>query len=255
MRPMPNPVPSPHTVPSGHTVDVWWFDTGAMTLSAADLADLDATETERAESYLFPADRHRYQGAHVVLRQVLAGYCGAAPGDLLFRREACPRCGGPSGRPVLVPACPADVTPWFSLAHSGDLAVIAVAGRPVGVDVERDPAGCVCSLAGVLHAGDAAALAGLAERGRHEAVIACWVRVEAVLKCAGESIAHGLGDFPVGAGGAGEAGRAVVTIVHGCAVRELSAPPGYRAAVALAGTAAIALRTPAGPPRPVERAR
>jgi 4'-phosphopantetheinyl transferase len=225
-------------MPSGHTVDVWWFDTRAITVSGADLAGLDCGERERAGSLLFPADRHRYQGAHVLLRQVLAGYSGASPGDLLFRREPCPRCGGPSGRPALLPVLPAGATPWFSLAHSGDMAVIAVAGRPVGVDVERDRARCVCPLAGVLHADDAAALAGLAERERHEAAIACWVRAEAVLKCTGEGVAHGLGEFAVGAAGAGGAD---LTTVHGCAVRELTAPPGYQAAVALAGTGMITL--------------
>jgi 4'-phosphopantetheinyl transferase len=242
-------------VPSGNTVDLWWFDTGAMTVGAADLAMLDAGETQRAGSFLFPADRHRYQRAHVALRQVLADYCGTAPGDLSFRRDPCPRCGKPSGKPVLAAAFGA--TPRFSLAHSGDMVVIAVAGHPVGVDVERDPLRCVCSLAGVLHADDAAALAGLAEPERHDAVIGCWVRVEAVLKCTGESIVHGLGGFPVGADGpTGPTGPADTTgttgttgtagiIVHGCSVRELSAPPPYRAAVALAGTGAIAPGTPA----------
>jgi 4'-phosphopantetheinyl transferase len=227
-------------VPSGNTVDLWWFDTGAMTVGAADLAVLDAGETQRAGSFLFPADRHRYQRAHVVLRQVLAGYCGAAPGDLSFRREPCPRCGNPSGKPVLAAAFATGATPRFSLAHSGDMVVIAVAGHPVGVDVERDPLRCVCSLAGVLHADDAAALAGLAEPERHDAVIGCWVRAEAVLKCTGESIVHGLGEFPVGADGPTGATGPAGTIVRGCTVRELSAPPPYRAAVALAGTGAIA---------------
>ena len=60
-------------VPSGHTVDLWWFDTSVITLSSADLAALDAGEGERAASFLFPADSHRDQGAHVVLRQGLGG--------------------------------------------------------------------------------------------------------------------------------------------------------------------------------------
>ena len=194
-----------------------------------------------------------------MLRQVLAGYSGVAPGELAFRREPCPRCGGPSGRPALVPAhqapsapgahrpapapgSRAGAMPWFSLAHSGDMVLIAVAGRPVGADVEREAAGCVCSLAGVLHEADATVLAGLVEPERHEAVITCWVRAEAVLKCTGEGIAHGLGEFPVWLAGAD------ASSVHGCAVRDLSAPPGYRAAIALAGTCQITLRAAAGPP-------
>src|SRR5262249_13578292 len=132
--------------------------------------------------------------------------------------------------------------PSFSLTHSGDMVVIAVAGRPVGADVERDAARCVCSLAQVLHPADAAWVAGLREPERHEAIITCWVRAEAVLKCTGQGIGHGLGGFPVRPGGA--AGRSV----NGCTVRQLAAPPGYRAAVALAGTGRLTPRVAAGPP-------
>jgi 4'-phosphopantetheinyl transferase len=205
-------------------VDVWWFDIRTLAIGPAGTADLDAGERSRAGAFLFDTDRRRYQVAHVMLRRVLAAYLHARPRELSFRREPCPRCGGATGRPALEPA-----GPCFSLAHSGDMVVIAVAGRPVGIDVERQPAGCVCSLAGVLHADDASALARMPEPGRHEAAISCWVRAEAVLKCTGEGIAHGLGEFPV------RAAQTVASVVHGCTVRELSAPPGYRAAVALAG--------------------
>ena len=77
---------------------------------------------------------------------------------------------------------------------------------------------------------DAAWLAGLGEPERHEAIITCWVRAEAVLKCTGQGIGHGLGGFPV------RPGPARGPRVNGCTVRQLTAPPGYRAAVALAGT-------------------
>jgi 4'-phosphopantetheinyl transferase len=126
------------------------------------------------------------------------------------------------------------------------MVVIAVAGRPVGVDVEQDDAArCVCLLAGQLHPADAAWVAGLgwrerAERDRHQAIITCWVRAEAVLKCTGQGIGHGLGGFPVRPGQSGDLSA------NGCTVRELAAPPGYRAAVALAGSgdaAAVCVRT------------
>jgi len=224
-------LPSGSTVPSGDLVDVWWFDTRAVTVGPAGLADLDQGERDRAEAFLFPADRHRYQVAHLMLRRVLAGYTGTPPGTLRLGREPCPHCGRP-GKPVLVPG--PRTAPAFSLAHSGDMVIIAVAWRPVGVDVERDAARCVCSLAQALHPADAAWLAGLAEPDRHEAIITCWVRAEAVLKCTGQGIGHGLGGFPVRPGPA--AGRAVNgCTVNGCTVRQLPAPPGYRAAVALAG--------------------
>ena len=171
-----------------------------------------------------------------MLRQVLAAYQGTGPGELIFGREPCPRCGRACGRPVLEPGGPS-----FSLSHSGDLVLIAVARRPVGADVERARAGCVCSLAGALHADDTGVLARMPEQARHEAVISCWVRAEAVLKCSGEGVAHGLGGFPVWAAAAG------TSAVRGCAVRDLHAPPGYRAAIALAGTSAMVAGLSAAP--------
>jgi 4'-phosphopantetheinyl transferase len=218
---------------------VWWFDTRAVAVTPAGLAGLDRGELGRAEAFLFPADRRRYQVAHVMLRQVLACYTGTAPGRLPLDREPCPRCGAP-GRPVLRPGPGGRAVPSFSLSHSGDMVVIAVAGHPVGVDVEQDADRCVCPLAAELHPTDAARIAGLgAERERHQAIITCWVRAEAVLKCTGQGIRHGLGGFPV------RPGRSAALRVNGCTVRQLAAPPGYRAAVAMAGggdAAAVCVR-------------
>jgi 4'-phosphopantetheinyl transferase len=225
--------------PAGQTAAVSWFDARGVSLSRSDLAELDAREKARAAAFVFPADRHRYQVAHVMLRRVLAGHLGTDPSRLTFGRQPCPTCGGPAGKPVLTglqgPAgelsLPGDGT-WpglsFSLAHSGEAVAIAVARGPVGIDVEREPDGCVCSLASAMHAGDAAIVEPLPEPERHHAVIRWWVRAEAVLKCAGTGIAHGMDAFPVlGAPVRGWAAAA------GCSFAALSAPRGYQAALAL----------------------
>ena len=241
--------------------EVSWFDVREVTLSPADLAGLDVRETARAAAFVFPADRHRYQVAHVMLRRVLAGHLGTEPGSLAFTREPCPTCGGPSGKPVLasppVPGAAGPATPApglsFSLAHSGDSVVVAVAGQPVGVDVERDATGCVCSLVTAMHPSDAAIVEALPEPERHTAVIRWWVRAEAVLKCAGTGIAHGMDAFAVLRGparnkvspgprlpwepdGPGWADAA------GCSFTPLSAPKGYQAAIALPGLRLIRYR-------------
>ena len=226
-------LPTRNAVPSSDTAYVWWFDTRAVSVTPAGLAGLDRGELGRAESFLFPADRHRYQAAHIMLRQVLSSYTGTAPGRLRLDRERCPQCGSPSGKPVVLPGpgpAGARPVPSFSLAHSGDLVVIAIAGHAVGVDVEQDSARCVCSLAGDLHPDDTAWVTGLdGERERHRAILTCWVRAEAVLKCTGQGIGHGLGGFPV------RPGKSAALLVNGCTVRQLAAPAGYRAAVAVAG--------------------
>ncbi len=82
------------------------------------------------------------------------------------------------------------------------------------------------------------------------------MRAEAVLKCTGEGIGHGIGEFPVLASLDGPVGMAVAggpeqvmaaTSVHGCSLVSLPAPAGYQAALALAGpTSAVrlAVRSP-----------
>ena len=213
--------------------EVWWFDIREITLSPADLADLDPRETARAAAFVFPADRHRYQVAHVMLRRVLAGRLGADPGRLAFARLRCPACGGPSGKPVLAGLPPGGSTGGglsFSLAHSGDAVAIAVARGPVGIDVERAATGCVCSLVSAMHPEDAALAGALPEPERHAAIIRWWVRMEAVLKYTGTGIAHGMDAFPVL--GAPVPSRARVA---GCSFAALSAPRGYQAALALPG--------------------
>jgi 4'-phosphopantetheinyl transferase len=227
---------------------VSWFDTRDITLNRSDLAEMDAREEARAAAFVFPADRHRYQVAHVMLRRVLAGHLGTDPSRLIFGRQRCPACGGPSGRPVLAGALgppgreagPGDGPGLsFSLAHSGEAVAIAVAHAPVGIDVEREAAGCVCSLTSAMHPDDAALLEGLPEPDRHGAVIRWWVRAEAVLKCAGTGIAHGMDAFPVlDVPGPDTSGAARWAAAAGCSVTALPAPEGYHAALALPGSLA-----------------
>ena len=251
--------------PADQTAEVSWFDTRAISLNGSDLAELDAREKARAAAFVFPSDRHRYEVAHVMLRRVLAGHLGTDPSRLTFGRQQCPTCGGPSGKPILTglqgaaeePSPPGDGS-WpglsFSLAHSGEAVAIAVARGPVGIDVEREPDGCVCSLASAMHPDDAAIVEPLPESERHHAVIRWWVRAEAVLKCAGTGIAHGMDAFPV----LGAPVRSRVpppgprlplepdvpgwAAAAGCSFAALSAPKGYQAALALPGVRLIRYR-------------
>ena len=260
--------------PAGQTAEVSWFDTRVISLSRSDLAELDAREKARAAAFVFPADRHRYEVAHVMLRRMLADHLGTDPSRLTFGRQHCPTCGGPSGKPIVTglngpagelslprgPSLPGD-RGWpglsFSLAHSGEAVALAVARGPVGIDVEREPGGCVCSLSSAMHPDDAAIVEPLPEPERHHAVIRWWVRAEAVLKCAGTGIAHGMDAFPV----LGAPVRSRVppglppgprlplepdvpgwAAAAGCSFAALSAPKGYQAALALPGLRMIRYR-------------
>lgn len=101
-----------------------------------------------------PVARQSVVAARLLLRWAVAEWTGES--DVVVV-QVCGECGGPHGRPSVVVA--GRPGPAVSLAHAGGLAVVAVSGVPVGVDVER------------------------AEPGVRE-----WVRTEAVLKATG----HGL---------------------------------------------------------------
>ena len=106
-------------------IDVWPFRLDAPDDFAAALTD---EERARASRYRLDRVRDQFVAGRGVLRAVLAGYLGCPPGAVPLARE-------PGGKPTLDPA--AGHGPHFNLTHSGDVGLLAVAGRPVGIDVER----------------------------------------------------------------------------------------------------------------------
>jgi 4'-phosphopantetheinyl transferase len=218
-------------VPAEILVDLWLYPVSATRLSAADLDLLNDDEKARAAAYRRAEDRIRYEVSHVVLRRALAQYVDTAPEELRFTQLPCPSCGRlDRGRPAL-----ADGGPHFSLSHSGDLVGIAVSQVQVGLDVERDQNHCMCEMARYMHTDDQTRVTPLPEPERHEAVLRWWVRTEAVLKCRGDGIGHGLGTFAV-LESSGDAGSRLVCARPDdrYALRQLSVPAGFQAAVAVA---------------------
>jgi hypothetical protein len=104
-----------------------------------------------------------------------------------------------------------------------------------------------------MHPGDAATVESLPEPERHAAVIRWWVRAEAVLKCAGTGIGHGMdavqvlgglvpNKVPPGSRLPWEPGAPGRADAAGCSFAPLSAPKGYQAAIALPGLRLIRYR-------------
>jgi 4'-phosphopantetheinyl transferase len=184
--------PSATPAPTGAEVHVWRIEVGGEDPRAA---------------------------ARAALAAILADYLG---GDGVVEFEA-----GADGKPRLVHDAG---RLSFNLAHSGGLALVAVApgGTAVGVDVEEvRPRRDLARLAERwLPAADAAAVAAApdvdvegAASERERIFHAAWTRLEARVKCTGAGLA---GAAP---------GPEVVA-------HELAIDPGYAAAVALAGVAA-----------------
>lgn len=211
-------------LPAAGPVRLWLVDT-ARAASANERDALDADEARRAAAFHFDRHRVRYVAAHVALRGILGERLGRAPGDVRFTRLPCPGCGGPHGRPALADAA----GPHFSLSHSGDLALVALAPAPVGADVEELPSAEVADrLAAALHPRERAELAELDDAWeRRLAVARAWVRKEAYLKGIGTGLARGTDRDYVGALAAPPGSP------DGWTLHDVPVPEGCAAAVAL----------------------
>ena len=190
-------VPAP---PPDGTADVWW----ARRTDTSDrfLALLDETERRRWAAYRRDADRERFLVGCVLAKAALAGYAGLRPADVRFDR-ACRQCGEPHGKPAF-----AGYGLGHSVAHSGDLVAVAVAGNPVGVDVEQLD-GRPHPLGGdgdpeslgrlVLSGAEQAALATVPSSGRPRAFLVAWTRKEAVTKATGDGMRAAFSEVVVAA--------------------------------------------------------
>jgi 4'-phosphopantetheinyl transferase len=228
-------------LPDGE-VHVWLAPAAVASESLAILHGvLDDDERERARRFRIDAARERFVVSHGVLRFVLGRLTGSAPETLRFARR-CGRCGRTDhGKPHLSTADRSGIE--FNLAHSGALALIAVArGRLVGADVERvrRRTDVLAVARHSLSPIERHAIESLAtDHERREAFFRCWTRKEAYLKARGEGLAGGLDSFSVAVldddscrpqvpADPGETGRWQIC--------SLPAPPGYRAAVAAEGS-------------------
>ena len=224
-------------LPDG-TADVWW----ARRQDASDrhAVLLDETERRRLAAFRHDQDRERFLAGCALAKTVLARYTGLRPAQVRFDRT-CGHCGGPHGKPVLEGG-----GIEHSVAHSGDLVVVAVAAAPLGVDVEqldgrRHPLGgdgdpeALGRL--VLSAAERAVLAAVPPSGRARAFLVAWTRKEAVTKATGDGLRASFGDVVVAAdaGPPRLASWPYPRPPDGVTVLDLDAAPGYVAALAVLG--------------------
>ncbi|MEO7260862.1 MAG: 4'-phosphopantetheinyl transferase superfamily protein [Jatrophihabitantaceae bacterium] len=190
----------------------------------AEISVLDERERERAAKFVRDVDRHSYLSAHIALRHVLSRHLDIAAEQVEFVRDACPNCGAPHGRPAV-----AGHPVHFSLSHGGDLVLVAVAGTPVGVDVEAVPKEQVAAeLSTRLHPDEQCEIA--AAQQPWLAFVRVWTRKEAYLKGIGTGLSRSLSaDYLGGAG--------LAALPDGWSVLDVPVPAGYAGAVALYGAA------------------
>jgi 4'-phosphopantetheinyl transferase len=168
---------------------------------------LPPAERERAAGFLREDVRRRWVASRWALRRALAQYLDQPAAAIAIEEDD-------RGKPRLA----VGAGPRFNLSHSQGLALVAVADREVGIDLEAIcPGRDLLALAErALPPQDVAAVRVAAPEEQPAIFYGAWTRLEARLKC-------------LGAGFGGRPPQAPV------AVEEVGVAPGYAAAVAVTG--------------------
>lgn len=214
-------------LPAGEDVHIWVFSL----LPADGCSPLVAADQERA-ARMAPRHRARFLATRAAVRAVLARALGADPSDVVMADDV-------MGKPRLL----ADVDLRFSLAHSGNLGVVALTmTRDIGVDIEdmRRSIEVDRIIRACFSRREIESLASAPQPERHAAVLTGWTRKEAYLKATGRGLSYPMrqvevtlapGDQPriVAIDGSAEAAA-------GWSLRALDGlPPPYIGAVVVAG--------------------
>ena len=154
---------------------------------------LQPDERQRADKFHFPRDREHFTVARGVLRQILGGYLGSAPGEIRFAYNK-------YGKPALADDAVNDLLS-FNVSHSKDIALYAVAGgrRRIGLDIEhlRADFDSLTLAERFFSPAEVAALCALPAEQQGLAFFNCWTRKEAYIKALGEGLSHPLDKFSV----------------------------------------------------------
>jgi 4'-phosphopantetheinyl transferase len=157
---------------------------------ATGLRQLSHEEHARAERFRTAQDHRRYVLTRARLREIVGRHLDLSP-------EAVPIVHDAQGKPGVDAAMHDGV--HFNCSHSGELGVIALAGAPVGIDIEQlRPLGDVLELADAQFSIDERAVIRRARSDERTALfLHCWTSKEAVLKATGVGIANGMEHFSV----------------------------------------------------------
>jgi 4'-phosphopantetheinyl transferase len=167
------------------TVELWWTSVRGRAPRSGELVRLLADdERRRADTFRVADARQRFVAARAMLRSLLGQRLGVSAQQLVL-------VAGPTGKPTL----PSSVTALgFNVAHSADIAVVAIATSELGVDVEAlRPVPRAERLADRFFAqSERQWLHGLPRDQLDWSFLALWTCKEACLKALGTGIGAGL---------------------------------------------------------------
>ncbi len=194
---------------------------------AMSAAILSADELARGARYRVDAAREEFLLARILTRRILAGYLARPPASLVF-------VPGAHGKPGLRQSTPPP--PEFNVSHSHGWLLVAVrACGPVGIDIERiDPAIDPLELAlQALPPFEIERLRAVEGDTRLARFHQSWTRWEAYLKATGDGLAAAVPAPDLLAETADGLLLPTADGSHHALIRDLPAPPGFKAALAV----------------------
>ncbi len=147
---------------------------------------VDGEEQARAARFLHEHDRERFILGHGLLRSLLGKYLGAPPASLILQR-------GEFGKPFLK-----DHPFHFNLSDTKDAVLVAIADKPIGVDIETmNRHTDHLRVADHYFTGKEVDSIRRADDGKRR-FLELWTRKEAVLKACGVGLMDDLHSLEVG---------------------------------------------------------
>jgi len=162
--------------------DVWGIAFNDCLLNLAKVCErLSVDECERVARYRIDKPKRQFAICRAALRGILADYLRIAPHDVRFQI-------GANGKPILA----GDSAIHFNVTHSGNFALVAIATRRVGIDIEvlRE----VSNMDGLVERffghEEKVAYRTLVEPQRSQGFFRAWTCKEALMKAVGTGLQH-----------------------------------------------------------------
>ncbi|MEU6260329.1 4'-phosphopantetheinyl transferase superfamily protein [Streptomyces sp. NPDC047043] len=157
---------------------------------------LSPAELQRAARIKDPERAAAFVRGRTLVRELLGELLGTEPQSVPLGRAPCPDCGDlEHGPPALLTP---GTAPRISLSHTAGYGILAVAGFPVGVDLEERRALDLDTVGGkALTPRERAVFTAAPPGDRSPLFFRCWTRKEAVLKAVGTGIVGPLDELDV----------------------------------------------------------
>ncbi len=162
--------------------DVWGIAFDDCLLTLAEVCErLSVEECERVARYRIDKPKRQFAICRAALRGILADYLHLAPHEVRFQI-------GANGKPVLA----GNSAIHFNVTHSGNFALVAIATRRVGIDIEvlRE----VSNMDGLVERffghEEKQTYRNLVEPQRSQGFFRAWTCKEALMKAVGTGLQH-----------------------------------------------------------------